>query len=88
MKAKYSVGNKVRIKSRDFLGRTLDPRILQYENMTGEVTQLTNIVGFIGSPWPNLPESGERVTIYHYTVRINDQIVLQDILEECLEIIS
>ncbi len=86
MKAKYSVGEKVRIKSQDFLGRILDPKIREYENMIGEVVASFNIVAFIGSSWPDLQDSGQRITVYHYTVKINDQIILQDVLEECLEI--
>lgn len=85
MKPKYSAGNKVRIKSQDFLGRILDPNIHLYENMSGEIIESTNIVAFIGEPWANLKESGERFTIYHYSVRINDQVTLHDVLEDCLE---
>lgn len=88
MRAKYSAGNRVRIKSPDFPERILDPKILQYENMIGEIIDSTNIVAFIGEPSWKLKDSGERITIYHYTVRINDQITLHDVLEDCLEIIQ
>jgi hypothetical protein len=88
MNAKYSAGNKVRIKSRDFLGRILDPKITQFENMTGEVIESTNIVAFIGSPWSTMKGPGERITVYHYTVKISEKIVLHDVLEESLEIYS
>jgi hypothetical protein len=86
MKPKYLPGNKVRIRCQDFLGRILDPEIGQYENMTGEVVGSTNIVGFIGEPWSRLSDGGERITIYHYTVKINDLTVLHDVREEYLEI--
>jgi hypothetical protein len=88
MKSKFSPGNKVRIKSSDILGRILDPTISMYENMTGEIIEITNIVAFIGGPWSTLKDSNQPITIYHYKVKIDDQTTLQDVLEECLEIIA
>ncbi len=88
MGPKYSAGNKVRIKSHNFFGKSLDPTIHMYENMVGEIIESTNIVAFIREPWANLKDSGERITIYHYTVKINDQTILHDVLEECPEIIK
>ena len=85
MEPKYFQGTKVRIKTIDFIGRVLDPKIRQYENMVGEIIESTNIVAFIEEPWSNLKDSHERVTIYHYTVKINDEIILHDVLENCLE---
>jgi hypothetical protein len=85
MKPKYLAGSKVRIKSHDFLGRILDPNIHLYENMSGEIIESINIVGFIREPWAKLKDRDERVTIYHYTVKINDQVTLHDVLEDCLE---
>jgi hypothetical protein len=84
MGARYSVGSKVRIKPEDFIGRILDPQISQYENMTGEIIESANIVAFVRPI--NLMNSGERITVYHYTVKINEQTILHDVLEECLEI--
>ena len=85
MNPKYSAGSKVRIKSQDLLGRNLDRNIHLYENMSGEVIESINIVGFMIEPWANLKDQDEQVTIYHYTVRINDEVTLHDVLEECLE---
>ena len=85
MRPKYSKGNKVRIKPHDFLGRILDPDIQLYENMSGEIIESTNVVAFIREPWANPEDSTQTVTVYHYTVRINDEITLRDVLEEYLE---
>ncbi len=87
MGSKFSAGNKVRINSRDFLGRPLDPKIQQYENMVGEIIEATNIVGFLGEKWLNLNENRSYITIYQYTVRINEEIILHDVLEDCLEFV-
>ncbi len=86
--AKFSAGNKVRIKSNGFLGRIYDPQVSPYENMTGEIMECTNIVAFIVSSGAYPNNSDEHTTIYHYTVRIDEQITLHDVLEESLEIIS
>jgi hypothetical protein len=86
--SKFSVGNKVRIKSRDFLGRPLDPKIQQYENMVGEIVEGTNIIGFLGEKRLNQNEHVDYITIYHYTVRLNEEITLHDVLEDCLEIVQ
>ena len=88
MGPKYSAGNKVRIKYQNFPNKILESRILQYENMTGEIIETTSTVAFIGSPWSNLRDSGECVTLYHYTVRINDQVTLSNVTEEYLEIMQ
>ena len=85
MAPKYSIGSKVRIKSHDLLGRSLDPKIHLYENMSGEIIESANIVAFIREPWSNLKESSARITIYHYTIRINEQVTLYDVIEDCLE---
>ncbi len=83
---KYSAGDKVRIKSQDFLGRIMDPEISQYENQTGEVIEAVNIVAFIREPWSNIKDSSEKITVYHYSVRTSTGAVLRDVLEDCLEI--
>jgi hypothetical protein len=87
MVPKYSAGAKVRIKAHNDVGRILDPKVQIYENMTGEVVDVKDIVAFIGEPWATAREANERIVIYHYTVRIDDQIVLHDVFEDCLEII-
>jgi hypothetical protein len=84
MGARYPVGSKVKIKHEDFLGRVLDPQIGRFENMVGEVIESANIVAFVRPI--NLMNSGERITVHHYTVKINEQTILHDVLEECLEI--
>lgn len=86
MRPRYSVGSKVRIRSKGPFSSILDSKIRQYENMTGEIVDSTNVVAFIGSSWANPKDSSERVTIFHYTVRINDNITLHDVFEEFLEI--
>ena len=86
MRPKYFVGVKVRIKSCSVRGTLLDPAISQYDNMVGEIIESTNIVAFIVEPWANLEGTGGRVTVYHYKVRINSEITLPDVMEECLEI--
>jgi hypothetical protein len=88
MKPKYSAGNKIRIKSHDLFGRTANSNISLYENMTGEIIEATNVVAFIAEPWANTRKSGERINIYHYTVKINDQIILHDVIEDYLEIVT
>ncbi len=88
MGPKYSIGNKVRIKPRDFLDRILDPKINQYENLTGEIIEATRVVAFLNENWSRLEGSEGHVTIYHYTVKINDKITLHDIFEECLEVLG
>jgi hypothetical protein len=88
MGSKFSAGNKVRIKSSDFLGRPLDPRIQQYENMVGEIVEGIGIIGFLGEKRLNLNEHIDYITIYQYTVRLNEEITLHDVLEDCLEIVQ
>ncbi len=85
MKPKYEKGAKVRIKASDFMGKILDPRIRQFENMSGEIIESTSIVAFVGGLRSDPQSSSERVTVYQYTVKIDDQIILHDILEDCLE---
>lgn len=87
MVPRYSTGAKVRIKARNKVGRILDPKVQLYENMTGEVVDAKDIVAFIGEPWATARGSNERIVIYHYTIRIDDQIVLHDVVEDYLEII-
>ncbi len=88
MGPKYITGAKVRIKAHNILGAILDPKIQQYENMTGEILESVNIVAFLTDPWDKIRGTGERITIYHYTVRINEQITLHDVAEDCLEIMK
>jgi hypothetical protein len=85
MVPKYAAGNKVRIKSRGFLGKILDPNIEPYANMEGEIIETTSVVGFVAERWSNLNAQGGRITIYEYAIKLNDEIILRDVLEECLE---
>jgi hypothetical protein len=85
MKAKYSPGNKVLIKPRSVRGGIQDPAILEQANRMGEIVESMNIVAFTaGSPSSGI--SGERITIYYYTVRINADITLYEVPEDYLEI--
>ncbi len=86
MKAKYVVGNRVRIKPYDFPGRVLEPDLHLYDNMTGEILESTQVVAFMAGT--NLGGFDQQVSIYHYTVRINDHVTLSDVLEDSLEIIG
>jgi hypothetical protein len=88
MKPKYSAGSKVRIKSQGTPARFLDAGILQYENMTGEVIESASVVAFMVGPGTGLQNTGGYTTVYHYTVKINEEITLHDILEDCLEIVG
>lgn len=88
MGAKYSVGNKVRIKSNGVFGKIYDPQIIPLESVTGEIIESTDIVAFIGSSEAHLKKSGDHITVYHYTVKINEQVTLHDVVEESLEIIN
>jgi hypothetical protein len=85
MRPKYAKGDKVRIKARDLPERISDPNVRRYENMTGEVIESTNIVAFMAEPLSNLYGPAGRVTIYHYSVKLSDQIILHDVLEDFLE---
>jgi hypothetical protein len=84
--AKYAVGNKVRIKSHGFPERFLEPNIHLYEYMTGEIIELTQVVAFMAGT--NLAGLEQQVSIYHYTVKIDDRTVLNSVLEDYLETIS
>ncbi len=86
MGPKYAKGTRVRIKAHDLLGSILDPDIKKFENMTGEILDSVNIVAFIRDPWAQIEGTDKRITIYHYTVRINEQITLYDVSEDCIEI--
>lgn len=88
MGPKYSPGNKVMIKTHDFLRMGLDPRIQYYENMMGEILDSVNVVAFVSDPWDKIESAGRRITIYHYTIRIDDQITLYNVSEDCLEIVG
>jgi hypothetical protein len=83
MGPKYSAGNKVRIKSQIFPEKNFDTTISLYENMTGEIIESANIVAFIHGQG-----AGEQITIYHYTVKITEKVILHDVLEDWLEIVS
>ena len=88
MGPKYAKGAKVRIKAHDFLGIVIDPEIHHYENMIGEILDSINIVGFIRDPWAKIQGTDRRIAVYHYTIRVGDQITLYDVSEECLEIVE
>ncbi len=88
MEPKYAAGTKVRIKAHDFLGTVLDPEMQNYENMAGEVVDSINIVAFIRDPWAKIGGSDQRISIYHYTVRISDKVILYNITEDCLEVLN
>jgi hypothetical protein len=88
MGPKYAAGTKVRIKAHDFHGMVLDPKIQHHENMTGEILDSIDIVTFLGDPSENIAGTDKRISIYHYTISINDQIILHDVSEDCLEIVK
>ncbi len=88
MVPKYSAGHKVRIKARNLPWQSLDPRLQSYENMVGEVLDSINVVAFIGEPWAPTGSSSKRITVYHYTVRIDERVTLHNVTEEFLEQIN
>ncbi len=85
MAPKYTKGNKVRIKSRSFMERTFDPAIGKYENMVGEVIESVNVVAFVAKSRDFQGESSEQITIYQYSVKLDDEVILHNILEDFLE---
>jgi hypothetical protein len=85
MEPKFSVGTKVRIKPPDFPGRIFSPGLKYYENMTGEIVDSTNVVAFVGESTVKIDSIGKRISLYHYSVRISDEITLFGISEDYLE---
>lgn len=88
MGPKYTAGTKVRIKAHDFLGMVLDSKIQRFDNGVGEILDSINIVAFITDPWAKIGGTDKRISIYHYSIRIDDQIILHDVSEDCLEIMK
>ncbi len=86
MKAKYAAGSKVKIKPRDFISGVLNPEIRHYEEMTGEIVESICVVGFVGETRTNPNTPDEHVTVYHYTVKISEDVVLHNVLEDLLEL--
>jgi len=88
MVPKYTSGTKVRIKVHDFMGMLLDSR---FNNMiTWQVKSLIQSTSwlFISDPWAKIGATDKRISIYHYTIRIDDRIILHDVSEDCLEIVK
>jgi hypothetical protein len=56
--------------------------------MMGEILDSFNVVAFISDPWTKIDDAERRISIYHYRVRISDQIILHDVAEDCLEIVQ
>jgi len=56
--------------------------------MVGEILESINIVAFVGEPWAPTGVSSKRITVYHYTVRIDERVTLHDVTEEFLEQIN
>jgi hypothetical protein len=88
MEPKYVAGNKVRIKAHDLPWKVLDPNLQSFENMVGEILDSENIVAFISEPWAPTGGSGKRITIYYYTVRIDERVTLHNVTEDFLEQIN
>ena len=86
MKSKYSVGNKVRIRARNFHERIIDSGMSRYDNMVGEIVEATSVVAFIAPLQVGQMNQDQRVTIYHYTIKVSDDVTLYNVLEDFLEI--
>jgi hypothetical protein len=56
--------------------------------MVGEILESINIVAFVGEPWAPTGVSSKRITVYYYTVRIDERVTLHDVTEEFLEQIN
>ncbi len=86
MKAKYSKGAKVRIKSQNYYGRALDPKVLPYHNQVGEIVNVVTVTGFVLSQtWAENPEGSQR-PLYYYEVRLEDKTILENVIEDSLEL--
>ncbi len=86
MGPKFAKGAKVRIKPQDHLGKAFDPGLKSYERMRGEILEATDVVAFVSESAAAREHTGKRVSIYRYTVRVNEEITLYDIAEDYLEI--
>ena len=85
MKPKYTTGSNVRIKPQDLYGKTLNPEIKTYENMIGKIVDVSSVIAYRIESRIHLGDAIDKITTYNYSVRINDQITIRDILEDCLE---
>ena len=88
MGPKYGVGDRVVIKADYYQGLILDSRLGRYNSLTGEVVESISAVAFAGDPRGPAVTPDERITVYHYTVRINDEVTLEDVFEDYLRLPS
>ncbi len=88
MGPKFGVGDKVVIKADYYQGLVLDSRLRRYDSLIGEVVESVSAVAFAGDPREPRLVSDERITVYHYTVRIDDEVTLEDVFEEYLRLPS
>jgi hypothetical protein len=86
MGPKYGIGERVVIKAGYHRGMSADARIKEYDTMVGEVLESVSAVAFLGDPQGFGLTSEERITVYHYTIKISDDLTLHDIFEEYLHV--
>jgi hypothetical protein len=84
---KYSYGMRVRIRARDAGGQVRYRELERYENMTGVVLSSKAIVAYVFRPMATIENQPARpaTTLYMYTVKLEEGVTLQDLIEYCLE---
>jgi hypothetical protein len=84
---RYSHGMKVRIRARDAGGQVKYRELERYENMTGVVISSKAVVAYVLRPVAAIERSPARpdTTLYMYTVKLEEGVTLQDLIEYCLE---
>jgi hypothetical protein len=87
MPAKYSEGTVVRFKIIDPSGQPPLQALDRYENQTGKVLSSNAIVAYMWRSIATEALDSPAMTIYTYTIELEDGITLSDVTEFQLEAI-
>ena len=84
---RYPDGMKVRIRIKNAEGQVLYRDLERYENMTGVILNSKAIIAYF-LPFVTVVERSQEdwpITLYMYTVKLEEGITLNDLIEYCLE---
>lgn len=87
MQPKYSDGMKVRIRTKNTQGQVIYRDLERYESMTGVILSSKAIIAY-SLPSMTIPERAPEdwpITLYMYTVKLEEGITLNDLIEYSLE---
>lgn len=87
MQPRFGHGTKIRIKTRSAVDQVLYRDLIRYENQSGVVLSSKAVIGYFARPIGTLEHSQtERPTTLHvYTVKLEQGVTLDDLVEYYLE---